>query len=466
MTLSPNRRMFFRLWLRSLVVKRPQALLALASLAVGAAVASLLLNLYGGARRKMTEEFRAYGANVIVTPRESASTAASNVTGQPGASGVDSALLDESVMTRVESLAPHAPGLGAAPVLYVVARATPGASKPIGALGEGANLVVVGTDFAALRQMNPGWHVEGGESVPESGTCVLGAHAAARLGVGAGGTIELQPLGAENRNSKNKLRSSKLEIRNSKMETRNSKFQNRTPVESAISDFQFPISNFQFRVSAVLATGAAEDDQIFVPLHSLQALSNLPGKLSLVELSVPGETAGVERAVRDLRAALAAGVPGESGGPGEWPVEVRAVPQILASEGKVLDTLRGLLVSLTGLILGIVALCVMATVTVIVLERRKDVAVMKALGASDRLVMRLFLSEISALGLAGGLLGFAAGALLARDLGRRLFGVTLNPAWWSLPAICAASLLVAVLSTLLPVRNVRSVQPALVLKGE
>lgn len=428
--------MFLRLWLRSLTVKRPQALLALGSLAVGAAVASLLLNLYGGARRKMTDEFRAYGANVIVAPGESASTAASNLTGQPGASGVDGNLLDETVMATVRSLAPRAPGLRAAPMLYVVARATPGASN---AAGESANLVAVGADFAALRQMNPGWRVEGGESAPENGACVLGAHAAARLGLRVGGTLGLQPLETAGRNSK--------------FETRNS-------IGSPVSDFKSPISNFQFRVSALLSTGAAEDDQVFVPLRSLQALSGLQGKMSLVELSVPGATEDIERAVRELRAALAAGAPGE------LPVEVRAVPQILASEGKVLDTLRGLLVSLTGLILGIVALCVMATVTVIVLERRKDVAVMKALGAADGLVMRLFLSEISALGLAGGLLGFGAGALLARDLGRRLFGVTLNLAWWSLPAVCAASVLIAVLSTLLPVRNVRSVEPAMVLKGE
>ena len=57
-----------RLWWRALSVKRPQAILALLSLMVGAAVISMLLNLYGGVRRKMTQEFRGYGANVVLAP--------------------------------------------------------------------------------------------------------------------------------------------------------------------------------------------------------------------------------------------------------------------------------------------------------------------------------------------------------------------------------------------------------------
>ena len=60
--------LFWRLWLRALTVKRLQAGLAIGSLLVGAAVTSMLLNLYGDVHRKMTREFRAYGANVVVAP--------------------------------------------------------------------------------------------------------------------------------------------------------------------------------------------------------------------------------------------------------------------------------------------------------------------------------------------------------------------------------------------------------------
>ena len=146
-------------------------------------------------------------------------------------------------------------------------------------------------------------------------------------------------------------------------------------------------------------------------------------------------------------------------------VEVRPVRRILDSEGKVLRTIRGLVLWLTGVILVIIALCVTATMTAIVLERRKDVALMKALGASSRQVMLLFLAEGAALGLLAGVGGYVAGAWLASELGWRLFGVSLYWAWWVAPLVCLATVLLAVFATFLPVRSVRGVNPAVVLKG-
>lgn len=172
-----------------------------------------------------------------------------------------------------------------------------------------------------------------------------------------------------------------------------------------------------------------------------------------MELSVPGEAAAIEKTVLELASAFSG-------------AEVRPIRQIVESQGKVLETIRWLLVSLTALILVIIALCVMATMAAILLERRKDIAVMKALGASDSLVMRLFLSEGAGLGLAGGLVGFGAGVFLAREMARRLFGVALDATWWTLPAVCLLSVLVAVLATFFPVNMVRGIQPATVLKGE
>ena len=145
---------------------------------------------------------------------------------------------------------------------------------------------------------------------------------------------------------------------------------------------------------------------------------------------------------------------------------MRPIRQIVYSSGKVLETIRWLMLSLTGLILVIIALCVMATMTAIVLERRKDIAVMKSLGAGDRLVMRLFLTEGAALGMIGGVAGFALGLGLAHEMARRLFSVSLSLTWWTFPAVCLASMMLAVLATLFPVRMVRGIQPARELRGE
>jgi putative ABC transport system permease protein len=209
-----------------------------------------------------------------------------------------------------------------------------------------------------------------------------------------------------------------------------------------------------YRVATVLTTGASEDDQVFIPLAALQSLLGTEGKVTLVELSLPGETRDVESAVHRLGGLL----------PG---LEVRPIRQIVYSEGgKVLGTIRWLLLSLTILILVIIALCVMATMTAIVLERRKDIGVMKTLGAADALLMRLFMTEGASLGLVGGALGCAVGALLARILAVRLFGVALSLHAWTLPGVCALTVALAVFAAQVPVRIIRAIQPTVVLKGE
>ena len=396
--------LFWRLWLRALTVKRLQAGLAIGSLLVGAAVTSTLLNLYGDVHRKMTREFRAYGANVVVAPPAAQGNARSAGN-----------LMDEGLLEQLKPFRQRISGIEAVPLLNVVVRLRRVPLDP--RLPEFQNVVAVGADFAALRKLSPAWRVQGpGSAGPlSSDQCVIGSHVASRLRLQVGDSVGLEKILEEGKEAR---------------------------ADSAA-----------FRVSAILSSGASEDDHVFVSLASLQGLAGLEGKINLVELSVPGETGEIERVVQGLSAVL--------GG-----AEVRPIRQIVYSQGRVLKTIRGLLLSLTALILVIIALCVMATMTAIVLERRKDIAVMKALGAGDRLVMRLFLAEGAGLGLIGGLAGFGLGYLIARDMGQRLFAVALDPAWWAFPVVCLLTVGLAVTATLLPVRIVRSVQPATALKGD
>lgn len=376
------------------------------ALFVGAAVTAALLNLHGDVQRKMTQEFRAYGANAVLTPSDRASDSS-------GAASV----MDENVISRLAPFRERKNGFSFVPVLNVVMRLKRLPADP--RLPEFQNVVAVGTDFAALRNLYPGWRLQGGEAGQarqlQASECVIGAHVAARLRLGAGDSIELRPA------------------------------------DSVSSSSDQARQNF--RIAGVLSTGAAEDDQVFASLAALQSLSDLNRKISLVQLSVPGEAAEIERTLQKLSATLAG-------------VEVRPIRQIVESLGKVLAIIRWLTVSLTALILVIIALCVMATMTTIVLERRKDIAVMKALGATDPLVMRLFMSEGAGLGLAAGLAGFGAGAVLARALAARLFAVSLSVTWWTLPLVCLLSVALAVVATLFPVNIIRGIQPATALKGD
>lgn len=385
--------------MRSLQVKRPQALLAGCSLFVGAALCSLLLNLYGGVNRGMTESFSAFGANAVMSPRggSAASGDLPGVMDEPGGPG--------GVQTRF-------PEFASVPMLYVVTRLQNAVPDPRMPAGE--DVVAVGSDLQALLRMNPNWRVArvGGALGP--GDCIVGAHLAAEMGFHPDSRLVLKTLGPS--------------------------LGAATPAESS------------FRVADIVSTGASADAQVFVPLDALQQLAGLEGKVSVVELRVPGDTNEIEAGLGRLANAFPQ-------------VDVRPVRQIVYSEGKVLGTIRHLTLALSALILAIVFLCVAATMSAIVLERRKDVAVMKALGASDRLVMRLFVSEGAALGLAGGLIGFFAGAWLARPLALRLFGVALGPSWWVLPAVVLSTAILAVLATMIPVRVVRGIQPAVTLKG-
>jgi putative ABC transport system permease protein len=401
-----RRSLFWRLWVRSLVVRRPQAALAVISLLVGAALASMLLNLYSDVHRKMTQEFRSYGANVILSSKGAAA---------PGQGGVEG-LLDGAAFQQVESLRSKVNGLVAAPVLYLVTRISRVPQEP--RLPDFENVVAVGSDFAALKALVPGWRVASGadDGLLASGDCAVGAHLATRFRLKPGDSVKLS-AGASGGSAEGRAGS----------ET--------------------------FQVARVISTGSSEDDQVFVPLDDLQELAEFKGKISMIEMNIPGQTAEIEQGVHQMAAAFPQ-------------LDVRPIRQIVYSQGKVLHTIRGLLISLMGLILVIIALCVMATMTAIVLERRKDIAVMKALGASNQEVARLFVMEGASLGLVAGLAGFAVGGFLAAQVGERLFGVSLSVVWWTLPLVWGATILLAALATFFPVGIMRRIQPATALKGD
>ncbi|HET7213865.1 MAG TPA: FtsX-like permease family protein [Terriglobia bacterium] len=401
-----RRSLFWRLWVRSLVVRRPQAALAVISLLVGASLASMLLNLYSDVHRKMTQEFRSYGANVILSSEGAASA------GQAGTGG----LIDGTAFQRVELLRTKVNGLVAAPVLYLVTHISREPSNP--RLPDFENVVAVGSDFAALKALVPGWRVTAGAGDSPLGdrSCAVGAHLARVFRLQPGDTVKLSS-------------------------------------PSANGAAGSPAASETFQVARVISTGSSEDDQVFVPLGELQKLGGVGDKISVIQMNIPGQTEEIERGVHQVAAAF----------PG---LDVRPIRQIVYSQGKVLNTIRGLLISLMSLILVIIALCVMATMTAIVLERRKDIAVMKALGASNQDVTRLFLVEGASLGLVAGIVGFAVGGFLAAQVGERIFGVSLSVVWWTLPLVWSATILLAALATFFPVGIMRRIQPATVLKGE
>ncbi len=147
-------------------------------------------------------------------------------------------------------------------------------------------------------------------------------------------------------------------------------------------------------------------------------------------------------------------------------LEVRTLAQFAQAEATVLDKVRLLIAMVAALVLVAGALTVAGTLNTLVIERRAEVGLMKALGAADRRVAGLFLAEVLSVGTVGAIVGYGAGLALAIAIGRRVFETTIAPAAWGLPATLLIGLAVTLAAGFVPVRQAMAIDPARTLRGE
>jgi putative ABC transport system permease protein len=146
--------------------------------------------------------------------------------------------------------------------------------------------------------------------------------------------------------------------------------------------------------------------------------------------------------------------------------EVRPLRQIMEAEGRVLGKTRGTLLAAALLIILTAALSLLATLMGWVLDRRRDFAIMRALGASEVLLNSFFAAEATLLGVVGAVLGFVIGVALAAWIGRVNFNAPVVPRFSVLPIVVGGSVVVALLSAAFPMAVLRRAQPAMILRGE
>ena len=125
-----------------------------------------------------------------------------------------------------------------------------------------------------------------------------------------------------------------------------------------------------------------------------------------------------------------------------------------------------LLMLLAGVVLLLAAMCVMTTLMSIVVEREREIGLLRSLGASDLEVLRILMGEATALALVGGGLGLVVGLLDAGWLGRQVFGTAVRLQPVVIPWVLAVTLALCWLAVLLPARRALAVQPATVLRGQ
>jgi len=206
------------------------------------------------------------------------------------------------------------------------------------------------------------------------------------------------------------------------------------------------------RVASFRETGGPEDDRVVIGLQAAQRLADLPDRISAIELIVPGTPGEIQSYIADLQRRLP-------------DVDVRPIRQFTEGEAKIYNRISGLLTATVAIVLLLTGLCVMAAMTNVAMERKMDVGLMKAIGGSMRRVLRLFLAEAALLGLAGGVIGAAAGIFLSIGLGKAVFGVAARPRLIVYPVAVALTVIVAILSAF-PLRRLASIRPASVFRGE
>ena len=393
---NPNRSMFWRIIRRLLSANRGRLFVILLALGAGAAVTAALLNLQVDAKRRLTTEFRRFGANVILAPQQPEET-----------SGVQT--LSETLLDRLPKSGAHNP-ISAVELLYATADVTAYDSEAIDRkrIWSGPAVIAgfrwVGQDLA---QSIPYEVIEGHNvAVLDAETCEVGQKLAERVHLHVEAELEMRTQQAE----------------------------------------------VGCVVSQVRSFGATEDDQVFVALSTAQHLTGLPGRVSLLQLSVPGTPAEIESYIDLLKRTFPN-------------VNVRPIRQFTEGEAKIYNRISGILTATVALVLILTGLCVMAAMTNVAMERRNDVGLMKAIGGATRRVLRLFLAEAALLGLAGGLLGAAIGMLLSIWLGKTVFSVAAQPRLIVYPVAVALTIIVAI-GGAYPLRRLANIRPASVFRGE
>ncbi|MDR1921187.1 MAG: ABC transporter permease [Candidatus Adiutrix sp.] len=209
----------------------------------------------------------------------------------------------------------------------------------------------------------------------------------------------------------------------------------------------------EFKVTGIVSTGGVEDGFMVISLSDMEEMTGEADRLDLAEASLTSNSA----ALSEISAQVKARFPG---------LEARPVTRVASSEETVLSKLTALVYLVSLVVLSLTMICVATTMMTVVLERRREIGLKKALGAENRRVAREFLAEGLILGVLGGFLGSVCGLFLAGAVSASVFGRALTPEPQLAPITIAVSAVVTIVACLAPVRRAVDVEPALVLRGE
>ena len=423
--------MFARLVYESFRRQKRRKFLAGAAITLGVTVATAMIGVATDIGDKINRELRTIGANLVITPQEdSLDVEIGGVNLQPPSDG---AFLNEADLPRIKDIFWRNNVTGFSPMLPVTVTLQHEGKQPdVTLLGTyfARHVPLSGEDFVTgVRSTHLWWKVAGtwpqDEEKDSSQEVLVGQRLAQKAGLKQGEEISL--------------------------------------------------SRKQFRVTGILSTGGAEDDEIVAPLSVAQEILNRPGAVRRIYVSAltKPEDAFARRDPKSMSGAvlerwsctpypqsiayqLAAAIPHS---------HVEQIRQVSQNEGAVLTRIEGLIFLITIAALLAAALAVSAAMATAIFERRAEVGLMKALGAGKIAVASVFFAEATLLALIGGIAGFAAGSLLARQIGQSIFNSQISIQPVLLPVILGIAVIVTFAGSAAAIRRAIDLDPVFALRG-
>ena len=420
--------MFARLLYESFRRQKRRKLLAGVAIALGVAVATAMIAVATDIGDKINRELRSYGANLLVTPQED--TLDVEIGGVNLKPPSDGSFLNETDLPKIKGTFWRNNILGFAPMLPVaVSIHHAGGTKGVTLLGTYfSKKLAFGKDefVTGVRVTHPWWKVQGSWPSDDSSDVLVGEDLGRKLGQQVGGTIE--------------------------------------------------IAGRPRRVTGVLSTGSLEDHEIVAPLALAQQVLDKPGvvrRIYVSALTKPEDDLARRNPkgmnpemfdrwycspyVQSIAYQLEEAIPHSHADP---------IRQVAQNEGTILSRIKGLMLLVTLAALLASALAVSAAMATAIFERRREVGLMKALGAGSLSVAGLFLAESALLAILGGLAGFLGGSLLAHQIGRSIFDsqIAIQPVL--LPVILAIAIIVTFTGSAAAIRRAVHLDPVFTLRGD
>ena len=400
---TSRERMYLKMVVSSLVRRSSRLIVAVLAIAIGATTLSGLVTIYYDIPRQLGREFRSYGANLVLLPRGDAKILRGDLEEVRRIIGGD----------RI---------VGMAPYRYQTVKIN---EQPY---------IIAGTDLDEARKNSPFWYVEGEWGTKDRPDQVMvGKEIARTLDLSLGDDFVVKGV---------KYGQSAVASK-----------QTFSAEENVKKDVGTQYFSRKLYVRGIITTGGAEEGFIFTDADMLDELIGDTFRSDVVECSVMADAAGLGT----LSSVIEAELPN---------VQPRAVRRLTQSQDIVLGKLQALVYLVTIVVLLITMISVYTTMMAMVAERKREIGLKKALGAENGLIMGEFLGEGVLLGFIGGALGVLLGFEFAQQVSLSVFGRAIHFQWLLIPITIAVFIAITILASILPVRKVMDIHPAIVLRGE